>query len=63
LSIEAGLHAPVIPLEEVPGKVGAVAFLHIDNVVPKLKVGVTFALTVTVRPVETAHCPAEGVKV
>ncbi len=63
LSITEGLHAPVTPLSDVLGSVGTVAPAHIVSVVPKLNVGIVFGVTVTVKFVVVAHCPAEGVKV
>ena len=51
----AGLHVPVIPLSDVPGKVGTVPFSQMVSVVPKAKVGVMFGLTVTVKVVGNAH--------
>lgn len=63
LSTTEGLQLPVIPLSELPGKPGTVPPLQIDRVVPKLKVGVIFGLTVTEKLVAVAHCPAPGVKV
>jgi hypothetical protein len=57
----AGLHVPEIALVEVPGRMGAVAPLHIGAMA--LKVGVTLELTVTDSEVFTAHCPGLGVKV
>jgi hypothetical protein len=45
----------VIPLVDVPGKVGTEPPLHILNEVPKLNVGVIFALTVTVNVAVVAH--------
>ena len=59
----AGFHVPVTPLSEVVGNVGTASPEQIVNVVPKLNVGVTFGVTVTVRPVVVAHCPAVGVNV
>ena len=58
-----GLHVPVILLVDVFGKAGTVPPAHMLNVVPKLKVGVMFGATVTVKVVGKAHCPAVGVKV
>ena len=55
-----GLQAPVIPLLEVVGNV-KLPPLHIAGI--GVKVGVTGWLTVTVRVVVVAHCPAAGVKV
>ena len=54
---------PVTPLSEVVGNVGTASPEQIVNVVPKLNVGVTFGVTVTVRLVVVAHCPAVGVNV
>jgi len=58
---KAGAQVPVIPLLEVvangarvvPAQIGATA----------VNVGVTFGLTVIVKVVVVAHCPAAGVKV
>jgi phosphate starvation-inducible membrane PsiE len=50
----AGLHVPLMPFTERVGKTGAV---------PKLNVGVSIGLTVTVNVVGTAHKPAVGVNV
>jgi len=58
-----GLHVPATPLLDVVGNVGAVPPEQILNVVPKLNVGVTFGVTVTVKVVVVAHNPAVGVKV
>jgi hypothetical protein len=58
-----GLQVPVTPLSDVVTKVGTAPPLQILSVVPKLKVGVTFGATVTVKVVGTAHCPAVGVNV
>ena len=59
----AGLHVPVMLLVDVAGSVGTVPPEQIVSVVPKLNVGVTFGLTVTLNDVGRAHCPAVGVKV
>ena len=61
LSTTAGDHVPAMLLVEVVGKVGAGVPLQIAAIA--LNVGVTNALTVIVNVVETAHCPAVGVKV
>jgi hypothetical protein len=58
-----GLHVPVMLLSEVVGNVGTVPPEQIDNVVPKLNVGVMFGFTVTVNVAVVAHCPAVGVNV
>ena len=59
----AGFHVPVIPLLEVPGKTGAADPAQMDKVVAKENTGVTFGLTVCVKVVVVAHCPAFGVNV
>ena len=59
----AGLHVPVMPLSEVPGREGTPPPEQIFNVDPKLNAGVTLGLTVTVNVVGLAHSPAFGVKV
>jgi hypothetical protein len=57
----AGLHVPVIPLLEVPGKTGAVEPVHIAPM--GLKTGVILAVTVIEMVTGTAHCPVEGLNV
>jgi hypothetical protein len=57
----AGAQLPVIPLFEVVGNGASVAPEHIGATA--LKVGVTFGLTVMVKVVVVAHCPADGVNV
>ena len=57
----AGTHVPEIPLFDVVGRADNVAPEHIGATA--VKVGVTFGLTVMVRVVDVAHCPAVGVKV
>ena len=59
----AGLHVPVIPLPDVPAKVGTVPFSQMVKAVPKLKAGVTLGVTVTVKVVGNAHWFPSGVKV
>lgn len=51
----AGLHVPVIPLSDVPGNIGTLAPLQIDNDVPKLNTGVMFGFTVTVNVAVVPH--------
>jgi len=63
LSTVEGDHVPVIPLLEVVGKAGTVAPAQTVRLVPKLKSGVMFGLTITVRLVPFAHWPLEGVNV
>ena len=50
-------------MSDVVGKVGTVPPLQMVRAVPKLKVGVIFGLTVTLRAVVVAHCPDVGVNV
>jgi hypothetical protein len=63
LSTVEGLHVPVIPFEDVVERTGTVAPAQIESELPKLKVGVTVGLTVTVSVVGFAHWPADGVNV
>jgi hypothetical protein len=56
-----GFQVPVIPLVDIVGKVGTVPPEQMFKVVPKLNVGTTFGLTVTVKVVVVAHKPAVGV--
>ena len=63
MSTVDGLHVPLIALSDVVGSVGTIPPAHIVSVVPKLNVDVTLGVTVTVKVVATAHCPAVGVKV
>ena len=57
----AGVQVPLIPFIEVDGKIGAVLPLQISFRLAKL--GNNFSVMVCVSEVETAHCPASGVKV
>ena len=54
-----GFHVPVIPLSDVVGNAGAVAFWH--NGAICVNVGIACALMVTVSDVAIAHCPVFGV--
>ena len=54
---------PVILFVDVVGKAGTVPPAQIVKLVPKLKAGVMFGLTVTVNVVVVAHSPAVGVNV
>ena len=63
MSITAGLHVPVILLEDDKGNTGTTPFAQIVRLVPKLNTGVIFGFTVTANVVEVAHCPLVGVKV
>jgi len=58
---KAGAQVPVIPLVEVVGSGVRVAPEQIGATA--VNVGVTFGLTVIVKVVVVAHCPAAGVKV
>ena len=57
----AGLQVPVILLLDVVGSIGGVAPEQIGAIA--LNVGMMFGLTVTVKVVGVAHCPASGVNV
>jgi hypothetical protein len=57
----AGAQVPVIPLLEVVGNGDKVAPEQIGATAAN--VGATFRLTVMVKVVVVAHCPAVGVKV
>ena len=57
----AGLQVPVMPLLEVVGSAASAAPEQIGATA--VNVGVTFGLTVIVKVVVVAHCPAVGVKV
>ena len=59
--IVAGFQVPLIPLEDVAGRAGAVLFWHSGPTC--VNVGVTFGVTVIVSVVVVAHCPAVGVNV
>jgi hypothetical protein len=58
---KAGDQAPVIPLLEVVGNADSVAPEQIGTTA--VNVGVTFGLTIIVKVVVVAHCPAVGVNV
>jgi hypothetical protein len=51
----AGLHVPVIPFDDVLGKVATPSPSQIVALAPKVKVGVIFGLTVTVNVVPVTH--------
>lgn len=57
----AGFHVPVIPLLEIVGNAGAVAFWH--NSAICVNVGVICDVITIFIVVTAAHCPALGVKV
>lgn len=54
---------PLIPLFDVPGNVGTLAPAQTVREGPKLKLGVMFGLTFTVKVVGLAHWLPLGVKV
>ena len=54
---------PVKPLSDVVTNVGTAAPAQMIRLLPKLKTGTMFCVTVTVKVVVTAHCPELGVKV
>jgi hypothetical protein len=57
----AGLHVPVIPLADVVGNAGAVAFWQSGPIA--VNVGVICGLIVMLNVAVVAHCPAAGVNV
>jgi hypothetical protein len=59
--IVAGLHVPLMPLFDVAGSVGAVAFWQSDPIA--VNVGVICGLIVMLSVAGIAHCPADGVNV
>ena len=61
MSIVAGLHVPAIPLPDVAGSEGAVWPAQSERAVPKLNVGVTLGVTVTVKVNAGAQVPVDGV--
>ncbi len=63
LSIVDGFQVPVMLFVEVTGNAGTDAPAQIASDEPKLNVGGTFELTVTVNVVVVAHFPAVGVNV
>ena len=58
---KTGDQVPVMPLLEVVGNGASVVPEQIDATAAN--VGVTFGVTVTVKVVVVAHCPAVGVNV
>ena len=63
MSTDAGLHVPAIPFCDVAGSDSTVPPAQIVRLVPKLKEGTIFGLTVTVNVLVVAHKPAVGVNV
>ena len=63
LSTVDGLHVPLIALSDVVGSVGTVPPAHTVSDVPKLNVGITLGVTVTVNVIGNAQTPAVGVNV
>jgi len=59
--LSAGAHAPVMPLLDVVGKAPSGSPEQMGATA--VKVGMMFGLTVMVRVVVVAHCPAAGVNV
>ena len=60
---DAGLQIPVTPLADVVVKTGTASPAQMISDEPKLNVGVTFGLTVTVNVVDAVHDPCVGVNV
>ena len=63
MSTVDGLHVPLIALSDVVGSVGTVPPAHTVSDVPKLNVGITLGVTVTVNVIGNAQTPAVGVNV
>jgi hypothetical protein len=59
----AGLHVPVIPLVEVPGKAGTAPPEHTLSAVPNANAGVAFGVIVIFLVITFPHDPAVGVNV
>ena len=59
----AGLHTPTIPFVDVRDRSGTGLSVQTVSAAPKLKSGVIVGVTVTVKVVVVAHCPAVGVNV
>jgi hypothetical protein len=57
----AGFQAPVIPFEEVLGKVTTASPLQIEALVPKGNAGVITGFTITVNVVPVTHPGEDGV--
>ena len=55
MSTVDGDQVPVIPFPEVVGKAGTACPAQMVSEVPKLKVGVMFGFTITVKVVGLAH--------
>lgn len=55
MSTAAGLHVPEIPFSELEGNAGTVSPAQMVSEVPKLNVGISFGLTVTVNSAIVAH--------
>ena len=55
MSTTDGLHVPLTLLPDVVGSVGTDPPAHIVRLVPKLNVGVTFGVTLTVKVAGKAH--------
>jgi hypothetical protein len=61
LLFKAGVQVPETPFNEVVGSEAKTPPAHIGATA--LKVGTTFGVTVMVKVIVVAHCPAVGVKV
>jgi hypothetical protein len=60
LSTTEGLHVPVIPFCDVVGSVGTIPPAQIDELVPKLNVGVMLGTITTLNEALSAHWPLKG---
>ena len=55
-----GRQVPIIPFDDVVGRVGTAVPAQMVELVPKVNVGVIFAVTATANDAVVAHCPAVG---
>src|SRR4029078_229447 len=63
LSTAEGYHVPAMPFTDIDGNAGTLSPAQIVRVDPKLNVGITFGVTVTVNEVVVSQFVPEGVKV
>lgn len=59
----AGLQLPLIPLVDAEGSAGTEAPEQMARALPKVNMGVTLGVMVTVSVAGNAHCPGAGVNV
>jgi len=63
LSTAEGNQVPAMPFTDIAGNIGTLSPAQIVRVDPKLNVGTTFGVTVTVNVVVVSQFVPEGVKV